>query len=109
MKASSALIALSGLILSLSVGAADDKAVESALKKNKCTTCHSADKKKVGPSYKEIAAKYKGNADAEQAIVTHLSTSPNVDVGGGKQQPHPSVKKATDEQLRAVAQYILSK
>jgi cytochrome c len=32
--------------------------------KSGCAACHIVDKKLVGPSYKEIAAKYKGRADA---------------------------------------------
>jgi cytochrome c len=32
--------------------------------KSGCTACHAADRKIVGPSFKEIAAKYKGRADA---------------------------------------------
>src|SRR5688572_15551900 len=33
--------------------------------KNACTACHSVDKKLVGPAYKDVAAKYKGDAKAE--------------------------------------------
>ena len=37
---------------------------EAAMKKANCLTCHTKDKKLVGPSFKDIAAKYKGQADA---------------------------------------------
>lgn len=33
-------------------------------KKYNCTACHAVDKKMVGPSYNDVAAKYKGQADA---------------------------------------------
>ena len=36
--------------------------------KNACTACHAVDKKLVGPSYKDVAAKYKGNAKAEAML-----------------------------------------
>ena len=34
-----------------------------------CGTCHAVDTKKMGPSFKDIAAKYKGNASAEADLV----------------------------------------
>ena len=37
---------------------------EAAMKKANCLTCHTKDKKLVGPAFKDIAAKYKGQADA---------------------------------------------
>lgn len=36
--------------------------------KNKCMTCHQVDKKVLGPSFKEIAAKYKGDKAAEAML-----------------------------------------
>jgi cytochrome c len=36
--------------------------------KSKCMTCHQVAAKKLGPSYKEIAAKYKGQKDAEKML-----------------------------------------
>jgi cytochrome c len=37
---------------------------EALAKKHNCTACHAVDKKLVGPAYKEVAKKYKGQADA---------------------------------------------
>lgn len=37
--------------------------------KNNCLSCHAVDKKVVGPAYKEIAAKYKGDKTAEAKLV----------------------------------------
>ena len=36
------------------------KADEALAKKHNCLACHTVDKKLVGPAYKEIAKKYKG-------------------------------------------------
>ena len=54
--------------------AAADAAAEALARKSKCLTCHSVDKKKEGPSFKETAAKYKGKPDAEQKLFTHLAS-----------------------------------
>ena len=40
------------------------RASEELAKKHQCLACHQLDKKSVGPAYKEIAKKYKGQADA---------------------------------------------
>jgi len=100
----------SALALSLPLGAlaqdADKAAAESVLRKNKCTTCHAIDKKKDGPSYKEVSAKYKGKADAEKTLTTFLTTGPMVKVEG-KEEAHKEIK-ASDAELKNLVAYILS-
>ncbi len=44
--------------------ALDNTSAEAMMKKDGCAACHSVDKKIVGPSYTEVAAKYKGDKDA---------------------------------------------
>ena len=62
-----------------------------------CGTCHALDTKKMGPSFKDIAAKYKGNSSAEADLVTKVST------GKG----HPAVK-ASKEDVAGAVKWILS-
>src|SRR5262245_12393155 len=60
-------VAVLGSSLSLFFGnaqAQDAKAGEAAVKKSGCLKCHSVSADKDGPSYKSVAAKYKGQADA---------------------------------------------
>lgn len=70
---------------------------QDALKAKGCLNCHEADKKKVGPSLKDIAAKHKGNKDAEAALVSKLKE------GKG----HPKVA-GTDDELKAAVKQTLS-
>ena len=58
------MIAAAGLMVAGSAMAADVPADTKA----KCGACHAVDKKVVGPSYNDIAAKYKGDADAAGKI-----------------------------------------
>ena len=54
-------------LLSLTFPAAaatSDAAATQLLTKYNCQACHTVDKKLVGPSYKEVAAKYAGDASA---------------------------------------------
>jgi len=70
---------------------------QDALKAKGCLNCHEADKKKVGPSLKDIAAKHKGNKDAEAALVSKLKD------GKG----HPKVA-GTDDEIKAAVKQTLS-
>ena len=58
--------AMLGMVsLAPSAGAAvTDAAATQLLAKYGCQACHTVDKKLVGPSYKEVAAKYAGDAGA---------------------------------------------
>lgn len=88
------------------VGMAADS--ESLMKKSGCFKCHSVDKKKDAPPYKEIAAKYKGAADAQQKLYTHLTTHPKVKVDG-EEEEHDSLKTTDDADVHAVIQWVLAR
>ena len=60
--------------------------------KSGCMTCHALDTKKMGPSFKDIAAKFKGKADAEKTLVAALDT------GKG----HPKSKASPAENVTLV-------
>ncbi|MGE5640379.1 MAG: c-type cytochrome [Clostridia bacterium] len=55
MRLFATVLALGGLL-----AAAPSFADEALAKKHNCTACHAIDKKVVGPAYKDVAAKYKG-------------------------------------------------
>ena len=86
-----AVLAASCLALAGQAAAQEDLA-----KKSGCTTCHDVATKKVGPAFKDIAAKYKGNAGAEATLVTKIST------GNG----HPQVK-ASEDDVKKLVKWIL--
>ena len=86
----------------------DADAAQALAKKSGCLKCHSVDKKKDAPSYKEIAAKYKGKADAEDKLHKHLTTSPKVKVDG-KEETHDSLKTKDDKEIRNVVRWVLTR
>lgn len=67
------------------------------LKAKGCLNCHDFDKKKVGPAYKDVAAKYKDNAGAEDQLVSKLKE------GKG----HMKIN-ASDAELHAAVKQVLS-
>ena len=79
----------------LAAGAAN--AQEALAKSSGCLTCHSIDTKKMGPSFKDIAKKFKGNATAQADLVAK--------VGGGK--GHPAVKASPDD-LNNIMKWVLA-
>jgi len=87
---------------------ADVAAAEQLLNTNRCSKCHSADRQKDGPSYKSIAAKYKGQKDAEAKLVKHMTSSPVVEIDGIKEQ-HVNIKSSDAGAIRNVARYVLSR
>jgi cytochrome c len=86
----------------------DESAAQALMKKTGCLKCHSVSAKKEGPSFKETAAKYKGKADAEKALVTHLTTNPKVKVDG-KEELHDSLKTKNEAEVVNVVRFILSR
>jgi cytochrome c len=72
-------------------------ASEDLAKKSGCMGCHDVAAKKMGPSFKDVAAKNKGKADAEGKIVAELKA--------GKK--HPAVK-ASDADLTTLVKWVLS-
>ena len=77
--------------------AADAKLAQAELKEHGCLACHDVDKKKVGPAYKEVAAKFKGK-QVEEAM------------GSMKSKPvHKAVlQKTTDPSLKVMMEWILT-
>jgi cytochrome c len=93
------LFAASALVMSGEVLAVDAAAAEALARQNNCFKCHAVDKKKVGPAWKDVAAKFKGNKDAEAKLTTHLTTGPD---------GHPTVKAKSPDDTRNLVQWILS-
>ena len=86
----------------------DVAGAEALVKKSGCMKCHSVSAKKEGPSFKETAAKYKGKADAQSALVKHLTTNPKIKVDG-KEELHEALKTKSEAEVKNVVAYILSR
>jgi len=109
MKASFKLAGVLGMLACSAAWAADvDKAAaESLIKQSGCGKCHSVSAKKVGPSYKDTAARLKGKPDAADELYKHLTTNPTVKVDGADEK-HPSLKSTNEADVKNVVNYILA-
>ena len=93
MKITVVLVAAAGLLgTGLVYGQGADM-----LKSKGCVNCHAPDTKKVGPSQKDIAAKYKDNKSADADLVAKLKS------GKG----HPKVS-GSDADIKAAVDAILA-
>ena len=88
--------------------AADEATAQALMKKSACTSCHAADKDKVGPAYKKIAAKYKGKADAEQVVTKFITTGAKFKGADGTEQTHKSMTTTDAKEIKNVVQWILA-
>jgi len=70
-----------------------------------CTTCHAPDKKIIGPAFKEIAAKYRGNKGAEADLVKKVKAGGKGVWGDVPMPPNAHVK---DEDVKTLVSWILS-
>jgi cytochrome c len=94
MKAMLSTVAMSLLFVT---GAASAQSGAEVVKAKGCLNCHDMDAKKVGPSFKEIATKHRGNKEAGDKLVAALRD------GKG----HMKVA-ASDAEIKAAVQYVLA-
>jgi cytochrome c len=108
------LVSMTGLLVSLSgpaAAAANEDTAKALARQNNCFTCHAIDKKKDGPSWKEVADKYRSNADAANRLVQHLTSGEKAKFPDGHEEAHKIIKTtpANDEaQIRNLVQWLLS-
>ena len=77
---------------------------ETLAKKYNCLACHQIDKKGVGPAYKEIAKKYKGQAGIEAKLAQKVKKG---GAGVWGQIPMPPNAAAPDGDIKKLVEWIL--
>ena len=68
MKLATLTLAAAALVAAPAYAALDNAQAEAMMKKDGCAACHAVDKKIVGPAYVDVAAKYKGDKNAQAAL-----------------------------------------
>lgn len=102
MKTAMTIIFSTGALLASQVALATP---EELLQKGGCTACHSVSKKILGPAFKDVAAKYKGQDVTEKLIQ-------KVKQGGsgawGPMPMPPNAGKLTDDEFKTVVGWVLA-
>jgi cytochrome c len=81
------------------------QADEALLKKHNCVACHQIDKKVIGPGYKEVAKKYKGQKDAAATLAAKVKKGGQ---GAWGQVPMPPNAAVPDADIKKMVDYILT-
>ena len=99
-----AAVALAGLCAGGSALAADAAKAKQLAQRYNCLACHAVDKKLVGPAYKAVAAKYKGDAGAEAKLIAKVKNG-----GGGVWGSIPMPPNNVPESdIKTIVEWILS-
>ncbi len=99
IRASTALAVLSFALLNSTASASADLA-----KARNCTACHAADKKVLGPAFKDIAIKYASDKDAAVKLAKKVREG---GVGVWGQVPMPANPQVTADEAGVLVKWIL--
>ena len=97
------ILLLAATMTAASTAVADE--LEDMMKKNGCNACHAEDKKVIGPSYKDVANKYRGDASAPAKLVEKVKKGGSGVWGPVPMPPNPNVK---DDDVKKMVQLILN-
>jgi cytochrome c len=97
--------ALSLAVFAFALAAGTAHANLELAKKSGCFACHAVDKKVVGPAFKDVAAKYKGNKEAEAMLASRVKNG-TVDTWG----PVPMTPNNTvsDADIATLVKWVLA-
>jgi cytochrome c len=99
------VLAASALLATAGAYAVDAAAAKALATKSACLACHAADKKLVGPAYKDVAAKHKGDAAAEAKVMARIKSGGTGMYGPIPMPPQPALK---DDELKLLAAWVLA-
>src|ERR1039457_5488738 len=101
------------MVLAFSVNifaAVDVDAAKALARENSCFKCHGTDKDKDGPAYTKVAAKYRGNADAEAKLIHHIISGEKAKFPDGHEEDHKNIKgKASPDEIKNLVDWILDR
>ena len=86
------------------IATASDDPIEKLLGANGCTACHALDKKVVGPAFREVAAKYAGDAGAGLRLAAKIKAGGQGNWGNVPMPPNPGL---SEQDLQALSRWIL--
>ncbi len=98
-----------GVIILLSLFAASAQADLSLAKKSGCLACHTVDKKVVGPAWKDVAVRYKGQENARSMLIEKVKKGGKgnwIEITKGAPMP-PYSPRVSDQNIEALVDFIL--
>jgi len=98
------------MLFSSNVYAVDADAAMALARQNGCFKCHSVDKHKDGPAYRDVAAEYKGkdNAETVKKLLHHITSGEKAKFPDGHEEEHKIIKTQDVAQQTNLIEWILS-
>ena len=78
---------------------------EELFKKSNCMACHAIEQKRLGPSMKQVAAKYDGDSTAADRLAKKIREG---GVGVWGQMPMPPQPQVSEADAKTLVEYILT-
>lgn len=100
----SIIVSMAVMVALMVAGGASAADLAELAKKNGCAGCHSADKQMVGPSWKAIGEKYKGDAKAASYLDGKIKQGSS---GVWGKMPMPASSKISDADTKEIVKLIL--
>lgn len=107
-----ATVAIASLFFSAGTNAAvDEEAAKALARENGCFKCHSVSKKMDGPTYKDVAAKYKDKDKdkAEARLIEHITTGEKAKFEDGHEEEHKIIKTKNMNEIKNLVNWILTR
>ena len=94
------------LIMCLLIGINIQAAEMPAMAKDHCGGCHAVEKKLYAPSFRDIAIKYRGDADAVNKLTENINRGGTFGWNTGIRMPAKGL--ANDKEIKAMVEFIIS-
>jgi len=91
-------------VLILAIASVPALANQQLAQQKNCLACHAVDKKVVGPSYKDVAAKYAGQKDAVEKLTQKVLKGGSGNWGAVPMPANPQVSEA---EAKTLVQWVL--
>jgi cytochrome c len=86
----------------------DVLAAQQLSRQSGCLHCHSVYQKKIGPAWKDVAAKYHAEPDATRKLYLHVTTGRKAKFDDGHLEDHPIVKTSDASRIDNLVAWILA-
>jgi cytochrome c len=102
------LIALAAFTSALTVVSAPVFADQALATAKNCMACHAVDKKMVGPAYKDVAAKYAGDAEAVKKLAVSIQKGSTPGKGNWGPVPMPANTQVNEAEAAKLAAWVMA-
>lgn len=79
--------------------------LQTLMQRNNCTACHLIDKRKYGPNFKEVAARYAGDSKAIETLAVKIKAGGS---GVWGEEPMPPQAHVSDADARVIAELVMT-